>query len=385
MKAITITAVIGVFLATAATALALREEMFGNAPFPSRPGWAAGVVDVVNLDSRIWLQEHALAGTVICFYKGDMHAVNLALRKFAAVKAGERPLVLLPGPGKPSLSSKPIEGDWQFYVSGGIIRGASTRRASPPVVPKSSQVLTVYINSPKPRGTFDREKAEMWIADLDDDSFPTRQAASRALEKLGLAVKPLLRETLKADPSAEVRRRIDALLAKFKGFDADDLEIPDGLTLVTVGDLMQAHLKDLSDPDQTKCGIPMSLAELAPYSDKVVPALTTLLEKDKDKYIRRNTAWRLGAIGAAARSALPALKAGLDEPDPEVRTAFQTAIDQIEKARPEPGWEAAAKRRLAIAKDLDERPKKSRTSHPCSNESPGPESHGRASAVPISV
>ena len=117
MKAITITAVIGVFLATAATALALREEMFGNAPFPSRPGWAAGVVDVVNLDSRIWLQEHALAGTVICFYKGDMHAVNLALRKFAAVKAGERPLVLLPGPGKPSLSSKPIEGDWQVLSS----------------------------------------------------------------------------------------------------------------------------------------------------------------------------------------------------------------------------------------------------------------------------
>jgi hypothetical protein len=356
MKAITITAALGMFLATTATALALREVMFGNAPIPNRPGWTAGVVDVVNLESRIWLENHAMAGTVTCLYKGDINAVNLALRKFAAVKAGERPVVLLPGPGKPHFGSK-IEGDMQFYVSGGIIRGArafdSRGKAIPyPVFPKS-QVLTVYVNSAKPRGTFDGEKAAKWIADLDDDSFPTRQAATRELEKLGLAVKPLLRKTLKAGPSVEVRRRIDALLAKFKGFDADDLEIPDGLTLITVGDLLQAHLKGLSSPYQTRCGIPMSLAELAPYSDKVVPALTTLLE-NKDKYCRRLTADLLRGVGAAARSALPALKAGLNEPDPEVRTAFQGAIDWIEKARPEPGWEAAAQRRLAIAKDLDE-------------------------------
>jgi hypothetical protein len=248
----------------------------------------------------------------------------------------------------------------QFYVSGGIIPGArafdSRGKAIPyPVFPKS-QVLTVYVNSAKPRRTFDREKAKKWIADLGDDSFPTRQAATRELEKLGLAVKPLLRKTLKAGPSAEVRRRIDALLAKFKGFDADDLEIPDGLTLITVGDLMRAHLQGLSGPYgpyQTRCGIPMSLIELAPYSDKVVPALTTLLEH-KDKYVRRHTADHLRLLGAAARSALPALKAGLNEPDPEVRTAFQAAIDWIEKARPEPGWEAAAKQRLAIAEDLDE-------------------------------
>jgi hypothetical protein len=352
MKAITITAAIGVFLATAATAFALREVMFGNAPIPNRPGWAAGVVDVVNLESRIWLENHAMAGTVTCFYKGDIHAVNLALRKFAAVNAGARPLVLLPGPGKPHFGSK-IEGDMQFYVSGGIIRGTDSRGSPVAHHVPQSQVLTVYINSAKPRGTFDREKAEKWIADLDDDSFPTRQAATRELEKLGLAVKPLLHENLKAGLSAEVRRRIDALLAKFKGFDADDLKIPDGLTLVTVNDLMQAHLKGLSQPYQTRCGIPMSLVELAPYSDKVVPALTTLLS-NKDRHVRQHAAWWLGAVAAAARSALPVLKARLDEPDTEVRTAFQRAMDQIEKARPEPGWEAAAKRRQAIAKDLDE-------------------------------
>jgi hypothetical protein len=51
---------------------------------------------------------------------------------------------------------------------------------------------------------------------------------------------------------------------------------------------------------------------------------------------------------------LPALKAGLGDPDPNVVTAFKAAIDQIEKAKPEPGWEAEVKRRLSILKDLDD-------------------------------
>src|SRR5262249_44231733 len=149
-------------------------------------------------------------------------------------------------------------------------------------------VLTAYINTEKPRGPLDRKKAQKWVAELDDDSFETRQAASRELEKLGAAAKPLLRETLKARPSPEVRRRINALLAKLKGFDVDDLEVPDGVMVVTAGDLLQSYLKDLSDADQARCVEAMyGLVELAPYSDKVVPALTGLLAKGKRVYVRR--------------------------------------------------------------------------------------------------
>ena len=61
---------------------------------------------------------------------------------------------------------------------------------------------------------------------------------------------------------------------------------------------------------------------------------------------------RLWKRTCAARSALPALKAGLGGPDANVRTAFQSAINQIEKAKPEPGEEV--KKRIAILKDLDE-------------------------------
>jgi hypothetical protein len=51
------------------------------------------------------------------------------------------------------------------------------------------------------------------IADLDSDRFEVRGQAQRDLEKLGELAAPALREALKS-PSAEVRRKAEALLAK---------------------------------------------------------------------------------------------------------------------------------------------------------------------------
>jgi WD40 repeat protein len=51
------------------------------------------------------------------------------------------------------------------------------------------------------------------IADLDSDDFTVRQAANRELEQLGLLAEPELRQALKEVVSAEVRRRVAALLA----------------------------------------------------------------------------------------------------------------------------------------------------------------------------
>jgi hypothetical protein len=153
----------------------------------------------------------------------------------------------------------------------------------------------------------------------------------------------------------EAYRRIEALLAKLRGLDAGDLEIPKGMTVFTPSDLLEAHLKGLSDTDLTKCNLAgHGLVELAPYSDKVVPALIELLKKEKSEYVRRVVASCLGRIGAGAKAALPALKAGLGDPDKNVKTALQAAIDQIEKAKDEPGWGEEAKKRRAILKDLDE-------------------------------
>jgi len=343
MKIIAIAA--AALFALPATALALAEEAIGNAPRVKQPEWAEGVLDVVNLESRVycvWVN-----GNENFFYRGDARVLNDALRKFAAVKADERRLVLLPGRGiTHSFNQKGIDFDWQLHVPSGIYLAVTKNKHA---------VLTVYINAEKPRGPLDRKKIEGWVRDLDDGSFMVREEASRALEKLGAAAKPLLREALKASPSAEVRRRIEAVLAKLEGIGASDLEIPTGLTVVTATDLIAEHLAGLKDADQTRCGLAISaLSDLAPFSDKVVPALAGMLKKDKSAYARRIAAWSLGRIGDLAKDVLPALKEGLGDPDENVRTAFQSAVDLIEKAKADPGGEGEVKRRLTILKELDE-------------------------------
>jgi hypothetical protein len=56
------------------------------------------------------------------------------------------------------------------------------------------------------------------LADVDSDRFEVRQAAERRLRDLGECAAPALRESLKTSSSAEVRRRIEAIL--------DDLKSP---------------------------------------------------------------------------------------------------------------------------------------------------------------
>jgi len=57
-----------------------------------------------------------------------------------------------------------------------------------------------------------QKRMQQLIADLDNDDFQQREAASRELMHLGSHVESALRQALAHSPSLEVRRRIDALL-----------------------------------------------------------------------------------------------------------------------------------------------------------------------------
>jgi WD40 repeat protein len=59
----------------------------------------------------------------------------------------------------------------------------------------------------------DRERLARLLADLDSDRFEVRQRAATELETLGEMAAPVLRKAL-TSPSAEVRRKVAALLAK---------------------------------------------------------------------------------------------------------------------------------------------------------------------------
>src|SRR5437879_3558321 len=134
-------AVVASVLILPTTALALGEEKFGNAPVGKQPDWAEGVVDVVNLKSRVYSQW--VNGNENFFYRGNAQAVNEALRQFALVKDDVCQVILLPGVGKTqSFDRKPIDFDWQLHVPSGIYRAVSK---------KTHAVLTVYVNVAKPQ------------------------------------------------------------------------------------------------------------------------------------------------------------------------------------------------------------------------------------------
>jgi hypothetical protein len=345
MKILAGTALMTLFLALPATVLALGMETFGNAPAVKQPDWADGVVDVVNLKSRIYSQE--VNGNENFFYRDNAQALNEALRKYAAVKADVRQLILLPGSGKTmTFGRKPIEFDWQLHVPSGLYKA---------VAKKSHAVMTVYINANKPRGTLDRRLIEKWLGDLDSDSFPTREKARVELQKLGNDGKPFLREALKANLAVESRRRIEGLLDMLRDLDVDDLKIPKGITVITVDDLLAVHLKGLKEADSMQRGRAVQeLSALISYSDKVIPAQADMLKNDKDAWVRSCAAAALRSAGVKAKSAMPVLQDALKDSDAYVRDACKTAIEQIENAKGEPAPDHEGKRKLSILKEINE-------------------------------
>jgi hypothetical protein len=345
MKAFAGMTALTLLLILPAPVFALREESFGNAPFAKQPDWAEGVVDVVNLKSRVYLVGHN--GNMNFFYRGNAPALNEALRKYAAVNDDVRQLVLLPGSGKTkSFDGKPVDFDWMFNVPSGIYKTVSKRKHA---------VMTVYIDGTRPR-PLKRKEIEKWLKELDNNSFQRREKAQQELAKLGNDAKPFLKEALAAQPSPEARRHINNLLEKLSAsFDVTDLEIPQGISIITVDDLLAVHLKELNNADSYIRGLAIQdLGVLAPYCDDVVPTITEVLTKDKDEWVRRVAALGLANAGEKAKGALPALKEGLKDSNPNIRNTFQIAINQIENAKSTPGQTEKMKRERSILQEIND-------------------------------
>jgi RNA polymerase sigma factor (sigma-70 family) len=66
----------------------------------------------------------------------------------------------------------------------------------------------------KPPGAIDEKQVKKLIADLDSDQFAMRSNASKELQRLGEQAEPVLRQALANDPSPEMQKRLEQLLAK---------------------------------------------------------------------------------------------------------------------------------------------------------------------------
>jgi HEAT repeat protein len=67
-----------------------------------------------------------------------------------------------------------------------------------------------------PAPALDPKELDRLISDLDSNQFEVRAKASAALEGMGTTAGPALRKALAGKPSAEVRRRIVALMEKIQ-------------------------------------------------------------------------------------------------------------------------------------------------------------------------
>jgi WD40 repeat protein len=69
----------------------------------------------------------------------------------------------------------------------------------------------------RPAPQADPKRVEKLIADLDSEQFAERDAAAKELAKLGEQIEPDLRRVLKGQPSPEVTKRIESILARLQG------------------------------------------------------------------------------------------------------------------------------------------------------------------------
>jgi hypothetical protein len=335
-------------LSAPAPAHALREVIVGNQPL--RPGmFAPELLAAVNIQERVYLYVHD--GNPFFFFKGGPGALNEAMRRFAAIPANKREIILLPIPAKPLIHDrKPIAYDWSLHVPMGHRRGGDSALSD------NRATLTIYIPGPQPPTLADPQKARKWIADLDSDDFEMRERASKELADLGPPVAALLRKALMGRVSFEAHKRMERILTDVGGVIClDVLELPDGVPVVGMEALLDRCRKELSNKDPVIRGqAAMSLIDYGAPSEEVLPDLEKVLKTEKLASPLAGAAWAASRLGAAARPLLPSLQATAKTADKNVARACEQAIDTIEKAKSEPVPDAEAKKRATIRKDIRE-------------------------------
>ncbi len=104
---------------------------------------------------------------------------------------------------------------WKAFLSENGEEAFAAMRALTSAPKKAVPFLRSKLPPPLDLGRIKR-----FVAQLDSDDFETREKASQELERLGRDAEQALRDARAAKPSAEVRRRIDDLLANLQGDDA---------------------------------------------------------------------------------------------------------------------------------------------------------------------
>ena len=328
---------------------ALATEQLGNKPIGPGGNLGPELLAAVNIDERVYWYE--VNGNPTFYFKGGSKALNQAIRRFAAIPAEKREIVLLPGVGATqTLHRKPIAFDWSLHVPMGFNFKADAEVAD------DRATLTIHVNAQVPPPPANPAKVKMWIGELNSDDFKTREQAAKELTAVGPPVATLVRQALNDATSAEVRDRLERVLAGASGaLMIDVLELPSDVPVVGLEALLERSRKELTNQAHDVRGYAASsLVHWCATADEVLPDLEKVLKTDAHEYPLRCAAGAASHLGAAAKTLLPILRERLKSEDKNVQNAVQYAIDAIEKAKPEAVPEADVKVRMAIRKEIRE-------------------------------
>jgi hypothetical protein len=337
-------------LSYATPAFALREIMVGNQPLRPESGLDKEVLAAFNMPERVILSAGPLAGYYDVYFHGGPKAINEALRRFAAIKAGKHEVTLMPFLAEPFIfGKKSYPYDWMIHISG----DPAERRGKEPVL----VTMTIYIPNPGPPAPADPAAARKWIADLGNNNFKVREEAAKELAALGPSAAGLFRDALKGNLTPETRDRLEKLLANVSNdLRVDTLDLPAGLTVVGPDDLLARARKKLADKASGIRGNGASmLAECGVSAEEVLPELEKML-KDQSEWESKaayGAVFGANRLGAAAKPLLPALRVAAGAKDKDFAKLCQLVIESIEKAK-DAVPEAEAKKRAVIRKEIRE-------------------------------
>jgi hypothetical protein len=332
-------------------AFALATEHVGNNPVaPGAFGFSNEMLAAINVPGRVYWYE--VNGNPTFYFKGNIRDLNDALKRFVAVAADKKEIILLPGKAesKTLTGEKTIAYDWALHVPMGL------RWDKDPEIGDNRATLTIHIPTPRPAPLADTKQAKAWIAELDSDDFKVRERAAKGLEDLGASVCPVLREALKDNPPAETRQRIERLLGRHDGLELDQLELPKkDVPVIGLEKLLERNRKGLkSDDGDVRGWAVLGLVHRCAGADEVLPDLLKMLKTEKHEYALRCAASAIVHMGAAAKPALPELKEHLKSDDKNVKSAVQHAIDKIESEKDAAPAEEEVMKRQGIRKEIAE-------------------------------
>jgi RNA polymerase sigma factor (sigma-70 family) len=173
-------------------------------------------------DGSVRLWEVATRNVRACFegHRGAVRAVAIS-RDGRSIASGSEDTTILVWDATVGASPDAALSVEQLRTLWRDIRDADAGRAYRAIwrmalAPKQAvPFLTEHVRPVAPLDAAQQKRVDRLVPDLDSDQFAVRKDAETELEKMGTIVEPALRQALKNKPSLEVRRRIEAVLAKF--------------------------------------------------------------------------------------------------------------------------------------------------------------------------